>query len=104
MSPAQLMRKTIHYVACGVLPLTHAVPTRSMFHNLLIDEALDGIPQHSPSTTTSSIPTQRVRPACGPSVARADVPGLDTALEEQWNDRALVGKHIKAVAIILWAG
>ena len=45
MSPAQLMRKTIHYVACGVLPLTHAVPTRSMFHNLLIDEALDGIPQ-----------------------------------------------------------
>jgi hypothetical protein len=42
-SPAQVMRKALHYIAFGVLPLCYAEPAETMFHNY-IEEAFDKIP------------------------------------------------------------
>jgi hypothetical protein len=44
LSPAQVMRKALHYVAFGVLPLLHTAPVLPMHHNF-IDEAFDSIPR-----------------------------------------------------------
>ena len=43
VSPAQLMRKTLHYAAFGVLPLSFTAPTEKMFHDYL-EEIFDRIP------------------------------------------------------------
>lgn len=43
MSPAQLMRKTLHYLAFGIYPLSYAVPTVPAFHDY-VDEALNSVP------------------------------------------------------------
>jgi hypothetical protein len=43
VSPAQLMRKTLHYAAFGVLPLTYTAPTEEMFHDY-VDELFEKIP------------------------------------------------------------
>lgn len=42
-SPAQVMRKALHYIAFGVLPLCYAEPVDVMFHSY-VDEAFRGIP------------------------------------------------------------
>jgi hypothetical protein len=43
VSPAQLLRKTLHYAAFGVLPLSYTAPTETMFHDY-VDEIFDKIP------------------------------------------------------------
>lgn len=43
VSPAQLLRKTLHYAAFGVLPLSYTAPTEEMFHDYL-DEIFEKIP------------------------------------------------------------
>ena len=43
VSPAQLLRKTLHYAASGVLPTSHTAPTDVMFHDY-VEEAFDKIP------------------------------------------------------------
>jgi hypothetical protein len=43
VSPAQLLRKTLHYIEFGVLPLNITVPTVDGYHNYL-DEVFERIP------------------------------------------------------------
>jgi len=43
VSPGQLMRKTLHYIAFGVLPLCYTVPVKHAFHDY-IHEIFDEIP------------------------------------------------------------
>jgi hypothetical protein len=43
MSPAQVMRKSLHYVAFGVYPLSHTAPVVAAFHDF-VTEALGGVP------------------------------------------------------------
>lgn len=43
MSPAQLMRKSLHYLAFGIYPLSYAVPIFPAFHDY-VDEALKSVP------------------------------------------------------------
>jgi hypothetical protein len=43
VSPAQLLRKTLHYAAFGVLPLSYTAPTEVMFHDY-VEEVFNKIP------------------------------------------------------------
>lgn len=43
-SPAQMMRKTLHYIEFGVLPLNYTVPTRNAFHSYVF-EAIYAVPR-----------------------------------------------------------
>ncbi|GAA3028372.1 hypothetical protein [Kitasatospora sp. NPDC127067] len=43
-SPAQMMRKTVHYLQFGVYPLNHTAPTAEGFHDFLY-ELLVAVPQ-----------------------------------------------------------
>ncbi|MGW3179037.1 hypothetical protein ACWDD9_07215 [Kitasatospora sp. NPDC001119] len=43
-SPAQMMRKTLHYLQFGVYPLTHTAPTAEGFHDFLY-ELLVAVPE-----------------------------------------------------------
>jgi hypothetical protein len=43
-SPAQMMRKTLHYIEFGVIPLNFTVPTMDGFHDYL-DELFEQIPR-----------------------------------------------------------
>ncbi|MGB8507725.1 MAG: hypothetical protein WCD76_04925 [Pyrinomonadaceae bacterium] len=43
LSPVQLLRKTLHYLEFGVLPLNHTAPSLKMFHNY-IGEIFEAIP------------------------------------------------------------
>jgi hypothetical protein len=43
VSPAQLLRKTLHYIEFGVLPLNYTAPTYETYHNYL-DELFNEIP------------------------------------------------------------
>lgn len=42
-SPVQLMRKNLHYIWFGVVPLSHTAPTTDAYHNWLF-EAFDAVP------------------------------------------------------------
>ena len=44
VSPGQLQRKMLHYLAFGVLPLLHTAPTLPMYHDP-VAEAFDAIPR-----------------------------------------------------------
>lgn len=44
VSPAQMLRKTLHYIEFGVIPLSFTVPTLNGFHDYL-DELFDKIPK-----------------------------------------------------------
>jgi hypothetical protein len=43
VSPAQLLRKTLHYIACGVVPLNYTAPTEKSYHNYM-EEVFEHIP------------------------------------------------------------
>jgi hypothetical protein len=43
VSPAQLVRKTLHYAANGVLPMSYTAPTEVMFHDH-VDEIFSKVP------------------------------------------------------------
>jgi hypothetical protein len=44
VSPGQLQRKMLHYVAFGVFPLLHTAPTVPMYHDP-IGEVFDALPR-----------------------------------------------------------
>lgn len=44
VSPAQMLRKTLHYIEFGVVPLNITAPTREAFHDYL-DELFEKIPR-----------------------------------------------------------
>jgi hypothetical protein len=78
VSPAQLLRKVLHYAAFGVLPLTYTAPTAEMFHDY-VGEIFDKIPYvllvdhdlQSPGSTASAesrasrMPVEPPRPGVG---------------------------------------
>jgi hypothetical protein len=43
MSPGQLMRKSLHYLAFGVYPMSYAIPSNPAFHDY-VHEALNSVP------------------------------------------------------------
>jgi hypothetical protein len=43
VSPMQMVRKTLHYIEFGVIPLNHTAPTATSFHDL-IDELFERVP------------------------------------------------------------
>ncbi len=62
-SPAQMLRKTLHYIEFGVVPLNVTVPTLSSFHDY-IDELFDKIPRVltiDPSLQGHSAEARRLR-------------------------------------------
>jgi hypothetical protein len=64
VSPAQMLRKTLHYIEFGVLPLNYTAPIIDSFHNYL-DELFEQIPYvllvDSSLQDPTSIEAQRLR-------------------------------------------